>query len=115
MLIEILKSKIHHATVTECDLYYAGSIAIDENLMEAANLFENEKVHVYNLNNGERMVTYVIRGRRGSGIISLNGPAARKAALGDHLIVAAFATINAEEAKTFKPIIVFPDEHNQPG
>jgi len=115
MLIEVLRSKIHKATVTETDLYYSGSIAIDENLMEAAGLFENEKVHVYNLNNGERMVTYVIKGKRGSGIISLNGPAARKAAVGDFLIVAAFAIIDDKEAKTFKPVIVFPDGHNQPG
>jgi aspartate 1-decarboxylase len=113
MQIEVLKSKIHRATITEADLNYIGSIAIDENLMEAANLIENEKVHVYNITNGERLETYVIRGERGSGIISLNGAAARKAAVGDKIIIISYAALDFEQAKSFKPTILFPDEQNQ--
>ncbi|KAF0201757.1 MAG: hypothetical protein FD170_2430 [Bacteroidetes bacterium] len=113
MTIEILKSKIHRATITEANLHYIGSIGIDENLMEAANLIEFEKVQVLNINNGERLETYVIKGERGSGMISLNGAAARKAVAGDLVIVAAFAQMTPEEASTFKPAIVFPDNNNR--
>ncbi|PKP50055.1 MAG: aspartate 1-decarboxylase [Bacteroidetes bacterium HGW-Bacteroidetes-11] len=113
MTIEILKSKIHRATITEANLHYIGSIGIDEDLMEAANLIEFEKVQVLNINNGERLETYVIKGERGSGMISLNGAAARKAVAGDLIIVAAFAHMTPEEAATFKPAIVFPDNNNR--
>jgi aspartate 1-decarboxylase len=113
MQIEVLKSKIHRATITESDLHYIGSIGIDENLMEAANLIENEKVHIYNINNGERLETYVIKGERGSGTISLNGAAARKAAIGDKIIIVSYASMDFEKAKTFKPTILFPDDYNQ--
>lgn len=112
MNIEILKSKIHRATVTEADLNYVGSITIDEALMEAANLIENEKVQVLNANNGERLETYVIKGAKGSGVICLNGPAARKAAVGDIVVIISYASMDFEEAKNFKPSIVFPDEKN---
>ena len=113
MNIEVLKSKIHRATVTMADLNYIGSIAIDENIMEAANLIENEKVSIYNITNGERLSTYVIKGERGSGIISLNGAAARKVAVNDHVIIVSYASMDFEEAKSFKPTILFPDENNQ--
>ncbi|MHC1776189.1 MAG: aspartate 1-decarboxylase [Lentimicrobium sp.] len=113
MTIEILKSKIHRAVITEANLHYIGSIGIDEDLMEAANLIEFEKVQVLNINNGERLETYVIKGERGSGMISLNGAAARKAVAGDMIIIAAFAQMTPEEAKSFKPSIVFPDSHNK--
>lgn len=113
MTIELLKSKIHRATITEANLHYIGSIGIDENLMEAANLIEFEKVQVLNINNGERLETYVIKGERGSGMISLNGAAARKAVVGDLVIIAAFAQMTPEEAKAFKPAVVFPDNHNK--
>jgi len=113
MKIEILKSKIHRATITQANLNYIGSISIDENLMDAANLIEFEKVQVVNINNGERLETYVIKGERGSGVISLNGAAARKASVGDLIIIASFAQMDFEEAKKFKPAIVFPDASNQ--
>jgi aspartate 1-decarboxylase len=113
MMIEVLKSKIHRATITESNLHYIGSIAIDEDLMEAANLIENEKVHVYNINNGERLETYVIKGDRGSGFITLNGAAARKAAVGDKIIIVSYASMEFESAKKFKPVILFPDDNNQ--
>src|SRR5580658_10575633 len=103
MMLTILKSKIHRVRVTEANLNYVGSITIDENLMDAANLLENEKVQVVNLNNGERIETYVIKGKRNSGIICLNGPAARRAMVGDLVIVISYASIDFEEAKTFKP------------
>lgn len=109
MMIEIVKSKIHRVTVTGADLNYVGSISIDEDLMDAANLIENEKVQVLNVNNGERLNTYVIKGRRGSGEIALNGPAARKVCPGDIIIIVSYAIIDFEEAKTFKPAIIFPD------
>jgi aspartate 1-decarboxylase len=109
MFIEVCKSKIHKVTVTEANLQYVGSITIDEELMDAANLIENEKVQVVNLNNGERLDTYVIRGQRGTGVICLNGPAARKVAVGDVVIIMSYATMDFEEAKTFKPWLVFPD------
>ena len=109
MEIQILKSKIHRARVTEADLNYVGSITIDENLMDAANLIENEQVHVLNYRNGERIITYVIKGGRGSGIICMNGPAALKFAVGDDVIVLSYASMNFEKAKTFKPKLVYPD------
>lgn len=109
MFIEICKSKIHRVTVTGADLQYVGSITIDEDLMDAANLIENEKVQVVNINNGERFETYVIRGRRKSGDIILNGPAARKVVPGDIIIIVSYAIIDFEEARTFVPSIIFPD------
>ena len=109
MFIEICKSKIHRVTVTGADLQYIGSITIDEDLMDAANLIENEKVQIVNTNNGERFETYVIRGTRKSGHIILNGPAARKVVVGDIIIIVSYATIDFEEAKSFKPSIIFPD------
>jgi len=109
MYIEILKSKIHRVTVTEANLNYLGSITIDEDLMDAANLIENEKVQVVNVNNGERIETYVIIGERGTGIICLNGPAARKVVVGDVIIIMSYAMIEFEQAKTFRPVILFPD------
>lgn len=113
MHIEVLKSKIHRAKITQADLNYIGSIAIDEDLMNAANLIENEKVSIYNITNGERLDTYVIKGKRGSGTISLNGAAARKAAVGDYVIIVSYASMDFEEARRFKPVIVFPDDHNR--
>ena len=113
MTIEVIKSKIHRATITQADLNYIGSIAIDEDLMDASNLIENEKVDVLNINNGERLTTYVIKGERGSGNISLNGAAARKVAVGDLVIIASYASLDFEEAKSFKPAIIFPDKHNR--
>jgi aspartate 1-decarboxylase len=113
MQIEILKSKIHRATVTEANIHYVGSITIDENLMEAANIIEFEKVHVLNINNGERIETYVIKGERGSGTICLNGAAARKFVAGDIVIIASYAMMDFEEAKKFKPFLVFPDSNNR--
>jgi len=109
MLIEVLKSKIHQVSITGANLYYIGSITIDEDLMDAANLIENEKVHVLNLNNGERIETYVIKGKRKSGDIFLNGAAARKVVVGDVIIIMSFAHMEFQEAKRFKPAIVFPD------
>ena len=109
MLIEVVKSKIHKVSVTGANLNYIGSITIDEDLMEAANLIENEKVHVLDLNNGERLITYVIKGVRGSGDICLNGAAARKVIVGDTVIIMSFGLMEFEEAKTFKPVIIFPD------
>jgi len=109
MYIEVCKSKIHKVTISESNLQYVGSITIDEDLMDAANLIENEKVQVVNLNNGERLDTYVIKGKRNSGIICLNGPAARKAQVGDVVIIISFAMMDFEEAKSFKPSLVFPD------
>jgi len=113
MQIEILKSKIHKVKVTEANLEYVGSITLDEDLMDAANIIENEKVQVLNLNNGERMVTYVIKGERGSGMVCLNGPAARKALVGDMVIIISYAIMTFEEAKTFKPALIFPDNDNK--
>ncbi|GAB4316553.1 MAG: aspartate 1-decarboxylase [Bacteroidales bacterium] len=113
MYIEVLKSKIHRATVTEADLNYIGSIGIDEDLMDAVNLQENERVHIYNINNGERFETYIIKAQRGSGTISINGAAARKVAVGDKVIIVSYASMEPEEARTHKPAIVFPDDHNK--
>jgi aspartate 1-decarboxylase len=109
MIIEVCKSKIHKVTVTEANLQYVGSITIDEDLMDAANVIENEKVQIVNINNGERLDTYIIKGQRGSGVICLNGPAARKVAVGDVVIIMSYAQMDFEEAKTFKPWLVFPD------
>ena len=109
MNIEVVKSKIHRVTVTEADLNYIGSITIDEDLMNAANLIENEKVQIVNINNGERFETYVITGERETGQICLNGPAARKVAIGDIIIIISYASMDFEEAKSFKPALIFPD------
>jgi len=109
MHIEVVKSKIHRVTVTEADLNYVGSITIDEDLMDAANLIENEKVQIVNINNGERLETYVITGQRGSGQICMNGPAARRVAVGDIIIIISYASMEFEEAKSFKPVLIFPD------
>ncbi len=109
MNIEVVKSKIHKVSVTEANLQYVGSVTVDEDLMEAANIIENEKVQIVNINNGERLETYVIKGERGSGVVCLNGPAARKVAVGDIIIIISYASINFEEAKRFKPTLVFPD------
>lgn len=113
MQIEILKSKIHRVTITEANLNYIGSITIDEDLMDAANLVENEKVQVVNVNNGARLETYVIKGKRRSGTCCLNGPAARKAAVGDIVIIISYALIDFDKAKTFKPAVIFPKEGNK--
>ncbi len=112
MFIEVLKSKIHRAKITQTELDYVGSITIDENLMDAANLIEGEKVLVVNNNNGERLETYAIAGERGEGMVCLNGAAARKAAKGDIVIIISFAMMEFEEAKKFVPSLVFPDKNN---
>lgn len=113
MQIEILKCKIHRAVVTEANLQYVGSITIDEDLMDAAGLIEYEKVQVLNVNNGERLETYVIKGKRGSGVICMNGPAARLVAPGDIVIIISYATMDVEEAKKYTPIAIFPKEGNK--
>ncbi|HYH56638.1 MAG TPA: aspartate 1-decarboxylase [Anseongella sp.] len=113
MQIQIFKSKIHRAKVTQAELNYVGSITIDEELMEAAGLIENEKVQVVNINNGERLETYVIKGKGGSGMVCMNGPAARKVQVGDVIIVISYATMDFEEAKKFQPKVIFPDENNR--
>ena len=109
----MLKGKIHRATVTDANLNYVGSITIDEDLIDAANLIENEKVQIVNINNGERFETYVIKGERGSGQICLNGPAARKVQLGDKLIVIAYGMLPLDEAKNYTPVAVYVNENNQ--
>jgi aspartate 1-decarboxylase len=109
MNIQVLKSKIHRVTVTEADLNYIGSITIDQDLMDAANLIENEKVQILNMNNGERLETYVIKGERGSGVICMNGPAARKVSVGDVIIIISYAMMEFDTAKTFTPWVIFPD------
>ncbi|WP_346239158.1 aspartate 1-decarboxylase [Niabella insulamsoli] len=113
MQIEVLKSKIHRVTLTEANLDYMGSITIDEDLMDAAGLIENEKVQVVNVNNGERLETYVIRGKRGSGTICLNGPAARKGMAGDIIVIIAYASMEFEAAKSFQPKVIFPKAGNK--
>ncbi len=113
MRIEVLKSKIHRAKITQAELHYVGSITIDETLMKAANLIEGEKVQVVNISNGERLETYVIRGEADSGTVCLNGPAARKAQVGDLVIIISYASLDFEEAQSFKPWIVFPDPDNR--
>lgn len=109
MYIEVLKSKIHRVTVTEANLNYLGSITVDEDLLDAAGLIENEKVQVVNLNNGERLDTYIIKGGRGTGVICLNGPAARKVVVGDVVIIMSYALVEVEAAKSHRPVIIFPD------
>ncbi len=110
MLIEVFKSKIHRVKVTESDLNYIGSITIDEDLIDAAGIIVGERVYIVNVNNGERFDTYVIKGKRGSGDICLNGPAARRVQKGDTIIIIAYAQMTPEEAQTFQPKIVFPNE-----
>jgi hypothetical protein len=112
MQIEVLKSKIHCATITEANLHYMGSITIDEDLMDAANMIAGEKVQIVNNNNGERLETYIIKGERGSGCVCLNGAAARKAVVGDTVIIISYAMMDFEEAKKFKPSVIFPKEGN---
>lgn len=113
MQIEVLKSKLHCAIVTEANLHYMGSITIDEDLLDAANMIAGEKVQIVNNNNGERFETYIIKGERGSGCVCLNGAAARKAVVGDVVIIISYALMDFEEAKTFKPTVVFPKEGNR--
>lgn len=109
MQIQVLKSKLHCVSVTQAELDYIGSVTIDEDLMDAANLIENEQVHILNKNNGARFITYVIKGERGSGVICLNGPAAKLVSLGDVVIIISYASMEFEEAKTYKPLVIFPD------
>ncbi len=109
MFVHVVKSKIHQVKVTEANLHYVGSITIDQDLMDASNIIENEKVQIVNINNGERLETYVIKGERGSGEICLNGPAARKVAVGDVVIIISYAMLEMSVAKSFKPTIIFPD------
>ena len=111
MMIEVLKSKIHCAQVTQANLNYIGSITIDEDLMDAANMIEGEKVQIVNNNNGERCETYIIKGERGSGCICLNGAAARKVVVGDTVIIISYALMDFEEAKTFRPSVIFPENN----
>ena len=113
MMIEVLKSKLHCAMVTEANLNYMGSITIDEDLMDAANLIAGEKVQIVNNNNGERFETYIIKGKRGSGCVCLNGAAARKVQVGDVVIIIAYALMDFEEAKSYSPVVVFPKEGNK--
>jgi len=113
MQIEILKSKVHRAVITEANLNYVGSLTLDEDLMDAANMIENEKVHIVNVNNGERIETYLIKGKRGSGVACLNGAAARRGEPGDVIIVISYAIMDFEEAKKHTPTIVFPKEGNK--
>jgi len=113
MVIEILKSKIHRAVITEANLNYVGSLTLDEDLMDAANIIENEKVTVVNVNNGARLETYIIKGKRGSGVVCLNGPAARQGMAGDIVVVISYASMDFETAKTFKPWLVFPKDGNK--
>lgn len=112
MLIEVLKSKIHRVKITQAELHYVGSITIDEDLMDAADIVENEKVQIVNINNGERLETYVIKGERGTGEICLNGPAARKAQVGDIIIIISYCSIDKKEVKDHEPLVIFPDENN---
>src|SRR5687767_15784411 len=108
MNISILKSKIHRVVITEANLHYVGSLTLDEDLMDAAGMIENEKVQIVNVNNGERIETYLIRGKRGSGVCCLNGPAARKGMVGDVVVIISYCLLPFEEAKVFKPSIIFP-------
>ncbi|EMR03837.1 aspartate 1-decarboxylase [Cesiribacter andamanensis] len=113
MFIQVLKSKIHRVKITQAELHYVGSITIDEDLLDAAALIEGEKVQVVNVNNGERLETYVIRGERGSGMICMNGPAARKVQVGDVVIIISYAFMTPDEARTYKPSVIFPDDTNK--
>lgn len=115
MMLQMFKSKIHRATITEANLNYVGSITIDSDLMEAANMLEGERVQIVNNNNGERLETYIIKGESGSGVICLNGAAARKAEIGDTVIIIAYAWMEEEKARNYKPSVVFPDENNRIG
>ena len=112
MQIQILKSKVHRATITESNLHYVGSLTLDEDLMDAAGLIENEKIHVVNVNNGERLETYLIVGKRKSGVCCLNGPAARKGAVGDIVVIVSYANMDFEAARNFQPKIIFPGAGN---
>jgi aspartate 1-decarboxylase len=112
MFRTLLKSKIHRVAVTQCELHYEGSCAIDEDLLEAANICENEQIHIWNINNGERLITYAIKGERGSGMISANGSAARRASVGDLIIIAAFAQVHDDKVAEHKPQLVFVDDRN---
>jgi aspartate 1-decarboxylase len=113
MTIELLKSKVHRATITEADLNYVGSLTLDQDLMDAAGMIENEKIQVVNVNNGERIETYLINGARGSGTCCLNGPAARKGAVGDIVIIISYAQMSPEEARNWQPVIIFPKAGNK--
>lgn len=113
MFIHVLKSKIHRVKITQAELHYVGSITIDEDLMDAASLIEGEKVQIVNVNNGERLETYVIKGERGSGMICMNGPAARKVQVGDVIIIISYAMMSQDEARAYKPAVIFPDDSNQ--
>ena len=113
MFRTLLKSKIHRVAVTQCELHYEGSCAIDDNLLEAANIAENEQIHIWNINNGERFITYAIKGERGTGMISVNGSAARRASVGDLIIIAAFAQVHDKEVAAHQPELVFVDDKNQ--
>ena len=113
MVRTLLKSKIHRASVTHCELHYEGSCAIDEDLLDAANIHDNEQIHIWNINNGERFITYAIRAERGSGIISVNGSAARRASKGDLVIIATFAQVHESQVKEFAPKLVFADANNR--
>ena len=113
MNVTVLKSKVHRAVITEANLYYVGSLTLDEDLMDAANMIENEQVQIVNVNNGERLTTYLIKGKRGSGVCCLNGPAARKGVVGDIVVIISYASMSFEEARTFKPRIAFPKEGNK--
>lgn len=113
MHIEVMKSKIHRVAVTQAELHYVGSVTIDEDLLDAANMVENEKVTVVDINNGERFETYTIRGERGTGVICLNGPAARKVAVGDLVIIFSYALVDFAEARAHKPTVIFPNEQNR--
>lgn len=113
MQIEVFKSKVHRIRVTQAELHYVGSITLDEDVMDAANIIENEKVQVVNVNNGERFETYVIKGERGTGTVCLNGPAARKVQVGDIIIIVSYGIMDFEEAKSHTPTIIFPDDNNR--
>ncbi|MCC5921433.1 MAG: aspartate 1-decarboxylase [Cyclobacteriaceae bacterium] len=113
MMIEVMKSKIHRVKVTQAELHYVGSITIDEDLLDAANMIENEKVQIVNINNGERLETYIIKGERGSGMVCLNGPAARKVQVGDTVIVISYGLMDFEKAKSFQPTVIFPNDRNE--
>ncbi len=113
MQIQILKSKVHRVVITEANLNYVGSLTLDEDIMDAANMIEHEKIQIVNVNNGERIETYLIKGKRGSGVVCLNGPAARKGAEGDIIIIISYALMEFEEAKKHKPLVVFPTEGNK--
>ena len=113
MLIEVMKSKIHRVKITQAELHYVGSITIDEDLMDAADIVENEKVQIVNINNGERLETYVIKGDKGSGEVCLNGPAARLAQVGDIVIIISYGSLNKQEARAHQPVVIFPDSNNK--